>query len=282
MVTYCTSTNCSYYFTNGILKHIKSNTFEEKTIYTMNCIIVDDESSARSLLRKIITENCPNITIVDEVGDVASAVKSIHKHAPHLVFLDIEMPNQNGFALFDYFETPTFETIFCTAYSEYALKAFEVSALDYILKPVSVTKIIAAVEKAIKLIGQNQIIQRVNALKDNLQHSNLQKIALPLADGLVFVKLEDVLYFEADGAYTHVVLKNSKTLVSKKLKDFEDLLSGDTRFFRTHRSYIVNVLQIKKYTKKEGALLEFDNATQVAVAREKVKEFDEFIGNLKV
>lgn len=248
----------------------------------MNCIIIDDEESARTILRKIILENCVDITICDEVGNVASAVKSITKYKPDLVFLDIEMPNQNGFALFDYFESPTFETIFCTAYSEYALKAFEVSAVDYILKPVSISKIISAIEKAIKIVGQNQIINRVNTLKENLQNTNLQKIALPMNDGLVFVKLEDVLYFEADGSYTNVILKNSKTLVSKKIKEFDELLSNDMRFFRTHRSYLVNVLQIKKYTKKEGALLEFENGEQVAVAREKIKEFDEFIGGLKV
>jgi two-component system LytT family response regulator len=248
----------------------------------MNCIIVDDEESARSILKKIITENCADITICDAVGDVASAVKSINKHKPDLVFLDIEMPNQNGFSLFDYFDNPSFETIFCTAYSEYALKAFEVSAVDYILKPVSISKIVGAIEKAIKIAGQNQIINRVNALKENIRNNNLQKIALPMNDGLIFVKLEDVLYFEADGSYTNVVLKNTKTLVSKKIKEFDELLANDNRFYRTHRSYLVNIMQIKKYTKREGALLEFEDGVSIAVAREKVKEFDEFIGGLKV
>jgi two-component system LytT family response regulator len=248
----------------------------------MNCIIVDDEEAARSILKKIITENCTDITICDAVGDVASAVKSINKYKPDLVFLDIEMPNQNGFALFDYFDNPSFETIFCTAYSEYALKAFEVSAVDYILKPVSISKIVGAIEKAVKIAGQNQIINRVNALKENIRNNNLQKIALPMNDGLIFVKLEDVLYFEADGSYTNVVLKNTKTLVSKKIKEFDELLANDNRFYRTHRSYLVNIMQIKKYTKREGALLEFEDGVSIAVAREKVKEFDEFIGGLKV
>jgi len=248
----------------------------------MNCIIVDDEESARSILKKIITENCTDITICDAVGDVTSAVKSINKYKPDLVFLDIEMPNQNGFALFDYFDNPSFETIFCTAYSEYALKAFEVSAVDYILKPVSISKIVGAIEKAVKIAGQNQIINRVNALKENIRNNNLQKIALPMNDGLIFVKLEDVLYFEADGSYTNVVLKNTKTLVSKKIKEFDELLANDNRFYRTHRSYLVNIMQIKKYTKREGALLEFEDGVSIAVAREKVKEFDEFIGGLKV
>ena len=101
---------------------------------TLNAIIVDDEPAARSMLRKIITEHCPMVNLIDEAQDVKSAVKLINKHTIDIVFLDIEMPEENGFALFEYFNAPTFETIFCTAYSEYALQAFEVSAVDYILK----------------------------------------------------------------------------------------------------------------------------------------------------
>ena len=93
---------------------------------SIKAIIVDDEPAARSLLRKIINEHCPAVEIIDEAPDVKTAVKLINKHKVELVFLDIEMPNENGFALFEYFDTPTFETIFCTAYSDYAIKAFEV------------------------------------------------------------------------------------------------------------------------------------------------------------
>jgi two-component system, LytTR family, response regulator len=118
---------------------------------TLNAIIVDDEPAARSMLRQIITEHCPMINLIDEAPDVKSAVKIINNHTIDLVFLDIEMPEENGFALFEYFNQPTFETIFCTAYSEYALRAFEVSAVDYILKPISISKVILAVEKAIKV-----------------------------------------------------------------------------------------------------------------------------------
>ena len=102
--------------------------------------------------------------------------KIINKQKPDIVFLDIEMPNENGFALFDYFDVPPFETIFCTAYSEYALQAFEVSAIDYILKPISISKVQAAVEKAIKTRGQNKIIEQVSVLKENLSVQQLQKI----------------------------------------------------------------------------------------------------------
>ena len=120
----------------------------------MKILIVDDETKARSMLRNIITEYCNGVTVLGEASGVNEAVKIINKQKPDIVFLDIEMPNENGFALFDYFDVPPFETIFCTAYSEYALQAFEVSAIDYILKPISISKVQAAIEKAIKTHGQ--------------------------------------------------------------------------------------------------------------------------------
>jgi two-component system, LytTR family, response regulator len=248
----------------------------------MKAIIVDDEPKARSLLRKIITDHCKGLTIVDEADSVKTAVKLINKHQPDIVFLDIEMPVENGFVLFDYFDVPPFETIFCTAYSEYALKAFEVSAIDYLLKPISISKIQLAIEKAIKHRGQNRIIEQVSVLKENLASKQLHKIGLSLSDGLQFLKLEDVLYFEADGSYTNVITTKEKHLVSKKLKDFEDLLTDDSRFFRVHRSFLVNAYQIEKYSKKEGNFLIMSNNKSLPLAREKKNSFDEFINGISV
>lgn len=248
----------------------------------MKAIIVDDESHSRSLLLNTIKEHCKEIEIIAEAENVKEAVKLIHKHQIELVFLDIEMPNENGFALFEYFDNPTFVTIFCTAYSEYALNAFEVSAIDYLLKPVSISKIQAAVEKAIKTRGQNLILQHINILRENLTVHQLQKIALPLSDGLIFVKVNDILYFEADGSYTHVITNKEKFMVCKKIKEFHELLSDDSRFFRVHRSYLINIQQIKKYSKKEGATLVFDNNKVIPIAREKKNDFDDYIGKISV
>lgn len=248
----------------------------------MKALIVDDESHARSLLLNTIREHGKGIEVVAEAENVKEAVKLIHKHQVDLVFLDIEMPNQNGFALFEYFDQPEFVTIFCTAYSEYALQAFEVSAVDYLLKPISISKLQEAIEKAIKTRGQNQILQSVSALRDNLTVKQLQKIGLPLSDGLVFIKVEDILYFEADGSYTHVITNQEKYLVSKKIKEFHELLSNDAHFFRVHRSYLVNIQKIKKYSKKDGATLLFENNKVIPVAREKKNEFDQFIGGVSV
>ena len=248
----------------------------------MKAIIVDDEPKARSMLSNLIKDHIKVVEIVAEAENVKEAVKLINKHNPELIFLDIEMPHENGFALFEYFDNPPFATIFCTAYSEYALKAFEVSAVDYLLKPLSLNKLKDAVEKAIKNVGQNKISQKIEVLRENITLKQFQKIALPLADGLLFVVVQDILYFEADGSYTTVVTKTEKHLVSKKLKEFDDLLEADERFFRVHRSYLINISQIKKYCKKEGATLVFDNNKVIPVAREKKNDFDEFIGGISV
>ena len=112
--------------------------------------------------------------------------------------------------------------------------------------------------------------------------NNNEKIALPLADGLVFIKLEDILFFEADGSYTHVNTIKEKFMVCKKIKEFDDLLTDDNRFFRVHRSFLVNVQQVDKYNKKEGSNLILSNQKLIPVAREKKASFNDFINKISV
>ena len=243
---------------------------------TIKAIIVDDEENARLILKNFVSEYCPSVAIIAEADDVKSAVKLINKNEIDLVFLDIEMPNENGFALFDYFNKPTFDTIFCTAYSEFAIKAFEVSATDYLLKPIGLTKLKEAIEKveAKRLIKNTGNIE---ALKENLLQKEIKKIGILIGDGIVFMDLNDILYFEADGSYTTIHHKNGSDLTVKKIKHFEDLLSSDKRFFRIHRSYLINVSLIKKYSKKEGLSVTYDDRTLLPISREKKEEFEAFI-----
>jgi two-component system LytT family response regulator len=119
-------------------------------------------------------------------------------------------------------------------------------------------------------------------LKENLSVQQLQKIGLPLSDGLQFIKIDDLLYFEADGSYTQVITTKGNYLISKKIKEFDELLQNDNRFYRVHRSYLVNILKITKYSKKDGATLVFENNKVIPVAREKKNDFDEFIGGISV
>ena len=243
----------------------------------IKAIIVDDELNARSLLRNFIEDHCPEIEIIADAEDVKSAVKIINKNQVDLVFLDVEMPNENGFALFDYFNKPTFETVFCTAYSQYAIKAFEVSAVDYILKPIGITKLKEAVEKVVLKRALNLPQTNIGILKENLQENKIKKIGVHIGDGIVFMDLNDILYFEADGSYTTIHHKNGKDLAVKKIKHFEDLLSSDNRFFRIHRSYFVNITLIKKYSKKDGLSITYDEKILLPISREKKEEFEEFM-----
>lgn len=243
---------------------------------SVKAIIIDDEERARSTLKKLLTDYCPGVEVVQECAGVPEGVLAINKHRPQLVFLDIEMPEYTGFELLGFFRDVDFEIIFVTAYNEYALRAFEVSAIDYLLKPVDIDKLKAAVDKASKKIGSHHDMQaKLELLKDSYTAGQFNKIALPVAEGLLFVDTAEIIYLAADGAYTEVWLKNgSKILVSKKLKFFEDVLEARPNFFRSHRSYMVNINFIKKYNKADNALT-LDNGKTIIISREKKNEFED-------
>lgn len=239
----------------------------------LNAIIIDDEPRARKLLRSLLEDNVPDITIVDEADDVPSGVKCVHRHKPDVVFLDVEMPGYNGFQLLDFFEEVNFHIIFTTAYSDYALQAFSVSAIDYLLKPIQIEQLQRAVEK-VKVQSRSQQKELYDTLKSNVSGKGIQKIALPVSNGLRFVPVEEIIYLQADGAYTHFKLKDrTEVMVSKKIKEFEDALTAGKRFFRPHRSYIVNLDCIQQYVKSEGGYLLMDNGDQVSLSREMRDDF---------
>ena len=241
----------------------------------IKAIIVDDEENARSLLYNFLTEYCDTVTVIGQAEDVKSAVKLINKNDVDLVFLDIEMPNENGFKLFDYFNRPNFKTIFCTAYSEYALKAFEVSAVDYLLKPIGIKKLLEAVKKVEAIKRETQL--EIEVLKENLFQNKIKKIGVHLNEGLVFMNIDDICYFEADGSYTKIAHIHGEDLAVKKIKHFEDLLGENQGFFRIHRSYLINIAHLKKYTKKEGTSVICHDDKTLVVARERREEFENYL-----
>ena len=235
----------------------------------MKVIIIDDELNARLALRGIIEENFPEIAIIDECKDVPTAVKSIHKHKPDVIFLDISMPGYSGLELFQFFDPNevNFKVIFVTAYSEYAINAFELSALDYILKPIR----IEAIERAIHKI-KPKLIEHLDVLQDNLEHHLAKKIALQTGDGITIIPLKDVLYLKADGSYTHFFTTDKKKItVSKKIAEYERLEQiGD--FIRIHRSHIVNVDKVVKILKQDGGTVMMENADLLSFSIEKKQE----------
>jgi two-component system LytT family response regulator len=277
----CNCTSISNTILTRVEEHIDCN--QEDMNKKFSVVIIDDEAKARRIMETLIQEHCPQLQIVDMADDVLTGVKAIQKHKPDIVFLDIEMPGYTGFQLLDFFDDIQFNVIFATAYSEYALQAFQVSAVDYLLKPIQIDQLQVAVEKAIRLANNAQTKERVSVLKENLENKTIKKIALPMSHGLTFVPLVDILYLEADGSYTHVFLKDgSKLLISKKIKDFEQTLHPENRFFRTHRSFIVNLDYISQYVKQDGGHVVMENNAVIQIARDRKEEFNTIINQDKI
>ena len=243
----------------------------------ISAIIIDDEERARRTLRLLIEEFCPNVEILGTYKNVPEGVLAINKLNPQLVFLDIEMPEYNGFELLGFFRDVDFEIIFVTAYNQYALKAFEVSAVDYLLKPVDSDLLIKAIDKASLRLQNGSMKDRLSTLQENTQSEIFNRIALPVSDGLLFIEIQGIVLLEADGAYTSVFLKDgTQILVSKRLKFFEDVLKNRTAFYRPHRSFIVNINFVKKLNRAESAL-ELDNGKAIPLPRNKKTEFENLL-----
>lgn len=247
----------------------------------IRAILIDDEERARRVLKNLITKFCPEVDILMVCSNVPDAVLSINKLQPDVVFTDIEMPGYSGFELLEFFTDINFEIIFTTGYHEYALKAFQVSAIDYLLKPIQIDQLEQAVEK-LKSKQQVNMQNRLDVLKENLKQAEIHRIALPTLDGLLFFDVNTIMCMEADGAYTQVTFSDNKTLlVSKKIKYFELLLERRNQFFRVHRSAIININYIEKYSKAENYLILPANKN-IKIARDKKPEFEIYIKNIRL
>lgn len=244
----------------------------------MKALIIDDEQKARKLLQVLIEENCPQITEVEVAENLPNGVRSIHQFQPHIVFLDIEMPGYSGLQLLEFFtpEQINFEIIFTTAYSEYAIKAFDLNAIDYLLKPLRDEQVANAVNKAIKQIGKSKVSERLEELKNTFKASNVRKIGLPVANGVLFIEFDNIIMLEADRMYTKVFTQNDgDILVSKPMKFFIDLLTDVKEFYRPHRSFLINLKHIKQYVNQDGGYIIMDNQQSVGISRDKKDEFFE-------
>ncbi len=245
----------------------------------MTCVIVDDELKSRESLKILVEDFCEGVEVKELCQNVAEAIKAIELHKPTVVFLDIQLQRETGFDLLTRLKNFDFEVIFTTAYAEYAVKAFKFSAVDYLLKPVDIEELKQAVEKVEKR-KENTISDRLQQLLGNLRTTSSEnyKIALPTLDGLVFVKVSEILYCEASSNYTEIVLESGKKyVVSRTLKEYEDMLS-DQNFFRIHHSYLINLNGIKKYIKGDGGQVVMNNDKSLDVSKRKKEAFLERIG----
>ncbi len=245
----------------------------------ITAIIIDDEAKGRLALRQKLQSYCPDVTILAEAADGIEALSAIEKHHPQLIFLDIEMPKMNGFEMLNTIKEKNFHIIFTTAYDQYAIKAIKYAAFDYLLKPIDIEELKTAVER-IDGSESDQTKRQIELLQQNIQHpkKQLNKLAIPTLEGLLFFDINDIIQLEANSNYTNIIFTNkSKIIASKTLKEFEELLPTDI-FFRTHHSHLINLNYIKRYIKGDGGQIELQNGNYVDVSRRKKEEFLKAIG----
>lgn len=244
---------------------------------TFNAILVDDEDSARNILSNLILNFCPQINIVDKCEDVEQAVKSINIHKPDLVFLDIEMPNYAGYEITSFFDKIDFEIIFITAYDHYAIKAFQVSAVDYLLKPIDINRLKEGVDKFISKSKNKNASLNYEVLIESLRDDKIKKIVVPHQGDQKIVALENIIAIEASESYSYIHTNNSqKYIVSKNLKHFETLFDKNKNFIRTHKSWIINLDFLKEYSKSK-LILELENSIQAKLSKYKKPQFEQQI-----
>ncbi len=234
-------------------------------------LIVDDEFQGRNFLEKVLTKLFPDVVIVGSAATIKEAVDSILQQQPQLVFLDVMLNNENGFDLFEQLAEVHFETVFTTAHNEFAVKAFKYNALDYLLKPIDLDELEKAIEKTKKKLqsqtpAQPELIRNfIEAIKH--PGKPLNKLSIPTTDGFVLVPLDEIIYCEAFGNYTHFYLTAGKKITSSyTLKEYDEMLAAQ-QFFRAHKSFLVNLTHVMRYIKGEGGTLVMINGIEIEVSR---------------
>jgi len=232
----------------------------------LNAILVEDEANSREILRNYLKKYCPAVNLIGEAATIKEGLALIQTNKLDLVFLDVEMPFGNAFDLLDQVPDRTFETVFVTAYNQYAMDALNNHAAYYLMKPISIDELIKAVDYVL------EIRQKEDALEDRILKPKLKsvdgKITIPQQDGFQVLNVSDIIYCKADDNYTEIYLEKKKIVVSKTLKYFEDALV-DFAFARIHKSYLVNVNEVVKYVKGKGGSVIVSNGKELLVSSSK-------------
>ncbi len=239
------------------------------------CIIIDDEQHARESLSKMIQRFYSNrMEVCGLAESVKEGVELIHIHNPDVVFLDVEMPVENGLQLFNHFKESNFHVIFTTAYQQYAISAIKYAALDYILKPINHIELGEAIAKLEKKDRINKNTGRhIESLLHNLNmgSEDFTKIMLPVHDGFELVRIRNIVYCKAEGNYSNLyTVADEVIIVSKPLKYLLDLLP-DKLFYRPHKSYLINLNYIKSISRNNGGEIYLENGSLIPVAKSQFK-----------
>jgi len=244
-------------------------------------IIIEDEHKSMLTLQTLLERYCPEVLIIGTGNCVEAGIKVIEELKPELVFLDIAMPDGDAFDLLNRLEKVDFEIIFITAYNDFALKAFEFSALHYLLKPINYRELEDAVQRFLKIRPVNNIQPRLDILHRSMKN-NFDKISLPSNDGLRIVEIENIVRMEAAGNYATVFMSSGESIiVTKTLNQFEEILSGLT-FVRIHNTHLINLQHVKRYQRGQGGTVTMQTGTEITVARSRKTEFVEGLKNFSL
>ena len=234
----------------------------------VNTIIVENEVSCCEVLTRLLKQYCPEVNVLSCHSHALEAIEAIKTLQPPLVFLNIELPEMNGFEILEHLAPITFDLIFTSSYEQHALKAIHLNPIDYLLKPINPEELQKAVHKAV-VHATRPFEHQMEALLQKINHPTQQgyKIAMPTLEGLQIVAVDQIIYCESKSNYSSLILKNGqKIVVSKTLKEIEVLLQKYS-FIRCHHSYLVNSNEINKYIKGEGGYLVMSNGTNIDVSR---------------
>jgi two-component system LytT family response regulator len=243
---------------------------------TLQAVIVDDEAKGIEFLRYTLEKHCPEVAVIKTFTAPLEALEEIPELRPDVLFVDVEMPRMNGFELVERLQNKGIKTIFVTAYNEYALKAFRVAAVDYLLKPIDSDELKEAVQKVLDSqehpeSGIQELLQFMKA------QQGLKKVSISTDKGIYFLEPEEIIYCTSDGSYCELHLMDGSKLVSSKaLGEFEKILS-EKGFFRIHHSSLINVHHLRKFSKNDGGFVEMVNGAELAVSRRKKDEFLDFL-----
>lgn len=243
----------------------------------IKAILVDDEVDAREVLETLIKRTGYPIEVVAQSANVMEAVKAIQEHEPDVVFLDVQMPIYAGYELVNFLDKIDFEIIFVTAYDQYAIKAFDLSAIGYLVKPVSREKLKETLDRLLTKIERDHTANEYKILLESIKEREFRKLVIPEMGGKRVLSLQDIICISGKGSYSSIFLKNqSQLLVSKSLKYFEEVLPEDSSFFRSQKSWIINLDYVKTYNTAAGDI-HLDDGFIAKLSRHRIDEFEQLM-----
>ena len=242
----------------------------------MKTVIVDDRNSIREFITQLLF-NVDGIEVVGEAENVAKAITLINKAKPELILLDIQLPDGNGFEILEGLTYNEYKVIFVTSHEEFAIRAFKYRALDYVVKPIDPEVFYSAIEKAKSHFSAGDQQLKITSLIENLTgNKTSKKLVLNTQETVHVVNSDEISRCESDGSYTWVYFQERKIMISRKLKDFEEMLSG-LSFYRSHRSHLINLNYVDRYEKKDGGYIIMKDNTSVPLSSAKKEEFFELL-----